>query len=187
MRRMLATGFLLSGIAVGALDGANHTAESGNEAERQPQQHHPWLRMQVLIEPPAEQQADADREAELETDRARRKGVVALPAFLRDRVCVHGLGMRVRALRILRHFAAMTRAGLHLRRPRTMWPQRFQCRASSARADLAAAPICSTSSSVCASDTKAASNCEGGRNTPISRMRRKYSPTRAVSAVFAEA
>src|SRR3569623_3074780 len=146
MRRMLATGFLLRRVSVGAPDGANHAAESGNEAERQPQQHHPRRRMEVLTEPPAEQQADADREAELETDRARRKGVVALPAVLRDRVCVHGLGMRVRALRILRHFAAMTRAGLHLRRPHTMWPQRFHCRATSARADLAAASICSTSS-----------------------------------------
>src|SRR3954469_22296931 len=49
-------------------------------------------------------------------------------------------------------------------------------------ASAAAAIVCATSASSCASETKAASNCDGARYTPRSSMAWKNRPKRAVSA-----
>src|SRR5207302_10610294 len=57
---------------------------------------------------------------------------------------------------------------------------------ASANACLAAAMVRRTSSSVCAALRNAASNCEGGRYTPLSSMERKKRPKASVSDLDAE-
>ena len=73
------------------------------------------------------------------------------------------------------------------RRFTTWTPDRVRPFSREANASRAAAMVTSTSSVVCASERKAASNCDGARLTPRSSMARKNVPYRAASAVLAVA
>ena len=90
---------------------------------------------------------------------------------------------------ILRHFAAMARRRLHQRGPGTTREIASVNRRALTRSSRQAIDrVRSIDPRRCArGETNIASNWDGGRNTPRSRMPRKNAPNRAVSAVFAVA
>src|SRR5262245_61110090 len=110
---------VLLGRFLGALDGADDVAEPGDEADHEEREHEPRRGAELAIEPHAEQQADHDRDAELEPDRARRERIeratrAASCGIGEDRAgLAHGISMRLLHEETVRHFAAMARARLH--------------------------------------------------------------------------
>src|SRR4051812_39077136 len=113
MRSMLGVatfGLLVARCFVDSIDGAEHTAEGRTETKDEPQEHHPRLRAEPLVHVDADDEANRDRQAHLETDRARIQRVVHTLSLAGGGVgssYAHAVSMRVLLHRILRHFAAM--------------------------------------------------------------------------------
>src|SRR5687767_601285 len=122
MRRMLGLAMCgLLAMSILATHGPQHAAEAGREAEAEEREHEPRRGAELPIEIHPDQQADDDREAELEAYGGRAQVAVRASRHRRCRVddglLEHGGLMQLRRGQILRQIAAMPRLGAHFAGP----------------------------------------------------------------------